>query len=181
MKIYYDTEFLEDGRTIDLISIGMVTEDGREYYAVSNDGSTIRKAMYHPWLRENVLPSLPITINEDHNTWKWDLSHPDWQCIKYTGTIGAEVRDFIRTIPDPQLWAWYGAYDHVAYAQLYGPMVELPEGLPMFTCDLKQEAERLGNPTVPQQEAGQHNAIADARHNRVIDEFLAGYATKVGA
>lgn len=51
MKIYYDCEFLEgkqDKRflgfkygttkpTIDLISIGLVAEDGREYYAISKD------------------------------------------------------------------------------------------------------------------------------------------------
>lgn len=35
MTIYaYDTEFLDDVRTIDLISISIVYEDGREYYAV---------------------------------------------------------------------------------------------------------------------------------------------------
>jgi hypothetical protein len=33
----FDTEFIEDGRTIDLISIGIVCEDGREYYAVNSD------------------------------------------------------------------------------------------------------------------------------------------------
>ena len=47
MKYFYDTEFLEGtqktwiGRktkpTIDLISIGIVCEDGREYYAISKD------------------------------------------------------------------------------------------------------------------------------------------------
>jgi hypothetical protein len=31
-KIYYDCEFLEDGERIHLISIGMVAEDGREFY-----------------------------------------------------------------------------------------------------------------------------------------------------
>jgi hypothetical protein len=35
--IDYDLEFLEDGRTIELISIGMVCDDGREYYAVNRD------------------------------------------------------------------------------------------------------------------------------------------------
>lgn len=35
MKYFFDTEFIEDGRTIDLVSIGIVCEDGREYYAVS--------------------------------------------------------------------------------------------------------------------------------------------------
>jgi hypothetical protein len=44
----------------------------------------------------------------------------------------------------------------------------------MWTSDLKQEAARLGNPKVPEQEAGEHNALADARHNKVIAAFLAG-------
>ena len=51
-------------------------------------------------------------------------------------------------------------------------MVSLPNGVPMWTNDLKQEAQRLGNPQVPQQDHGQHNALADARHNKVIAEFL---------
>lgn len=29
MKYWYDTELIEDGKTIDLISVGMVAEDGR--------------------------------------------------------------------------------------------------------------------------------------------------------
>lgn len=35
MRYFYDTEFIEDGHTIDLISIGVVAEDGRSYYAIS--------------------------------------------------------------------------------------------------------------------------------------------------
>ena len=35
MRYYLDTEFIEDGKTIDLISIGLVSEDGREYYAIN--------------------------------------------------------------------------------------------------------------------------------------------------
>jgi hypothetical protein len=107
--------------------------------------------------------------------------------------IANEVRDFIRQSalwdlqephpkPEvPQLWAWYGAYDHVALCQLWGRMIDLPKGVPMWTNDLKQECERLGNPQVPQQASGEHNALADARHNRVIDEFLAGLRAKAGA
>ena len=37
MKFFYDTEFIEDGTTIDLISVGVVGEDGREFYAVSTE------------------------------------------------------------------------------------------------------------------------------------------------
>ncbi len=35
MRYWYDTEFIEDGKTIDLISIGIVAEDGRELYLQS--------------------------------------------------------------------------------------------------------------------------------------------------
>ena len=52
-------------------------------------------------------------------------------------------------------------------------MIDLPEGVPMWTNDLKQECARLGDPRVPEQGPGEHNALADARHNRDIAEFLA--------
>lgn len=56
MKIFFDTEFYENGRTIDLISIGMVREDGEEYYAESPMGRSF--ANRSDWLKENVLPHL---------------------------------------------------------------------------------------------------------------------------
>ncbi|MGH3782429.1 MAG: polyadenylate-specific 3'-exoribonuclease AS, partial [Pseudonocardiaceae bacterium] len=37
MRFFYDCEFIEDGVTIELISIGVVDEQGREYYAVSTE------------------------------------------------------------------------------------------------------------------------------------------------
>ena len=36
-RYFYDCEFIEDGRTIDLVSIGVVDEHGREFYAVSTE------------------------------------------------------------------------------------------------------------------------------------------------
>jgi hypothetical protein len=56
MRFWFDTEFYEDGKTIELISIGVVSQDGREYYA-ETPGSD-RLAHQHPWLRENVWPHL---------------------------------------------------------------------------------------------------------------------------
>jgi hypothetical protein len=93
------------------------------------------------------------------------------------------VRDFILgtdpdMLPHVELWANYGAYDHVALAQLFGPMIDLPEGMPMFTRDIQQEAARLGlkDSDLPQQGEGLHNALSDARHNRVVRRFLAEHA-----
>lgn len=57
MKYFYDTEFLDNGTTVDLISIGIVAEDGREYYAVNLDMPTV-KIRDSEWLMENVMPQL---------------------------------------------------------------------------------------------------------------------------
>ena len=56
MRFFYDCEFIEDGTTIDLVSIGVVGEDGREFYAVSTEFDPSRAGA---WVRANVLPKLP--------------------------------------------------------------------------------------------------------------------------
>lgn len=168
MKIFYDCEFIDDGSTIGLISIGIVAEDGREYYAVNKDAAwkRIRK---HAWLVENVVCSLPRLHGDSRLNPGWgnplalNFEHP---AMKRRGDIANEVRDFLLSGDGkPQLWAWYAAYDHVCLAQLWGPMVNIPDGIPMLTYDLKQECDRQGNPDLPTQANGEHNALSDARHN----------------
>ena len=170
--IYYDTEFLEDGRTIELISIGMVREDGAELYLVNRD-MPVRRIRKHQWLMANVVPHLPkghgdrrLTVPE---RWLFDYADPT---VRTRAEIAARVRRFVTETTDPQLWAWYGAYDHVVLAQLFGRMIDLPTGIPMWTNDLRQEVERLGNPRMPEQPSGAHDALADARHLRVMADHL---------
>jgi hypothetical protein len=52
MRYWFDTEFIEDGKTIDLISIGIVAEDGRERYWESSEADHSKA---NDWVRENVL------------------------------------------------------------------------------------------------------------------------------
>jgi hypothetical protein len=44
----------------------------------------------------------------------------------------------------------------------------------MWTNDLRQETARLGltDDDMPKQASGHHNALADARHNQLMHEFL---------
>ncbi|ALC06362.1 hypothetical protein CDES_09885 [Corynebacterium deserti GIMN1.010] len=148
MRYFYDTEFIEDGRTIDLVSIGIVAEDGREYYAVST-GFDSAKA--NNWVRANVLNKLP------------NPSSPVW---KSPATIRDEVLEFLTSgKSQPELWAWVGAYDHVLLAQMWGDMAGLPREIPRFTRELKQYWEMAGYPRLPELPKGNHDALIDARHN----------------
>ncbi|MDN6431315.1 polyadenylate-specific 3'-exoribonuclease AS [Corynebacterium flavescens] len=148
MRYFYDTEFIEDGETIELVSIGIVGEDGSEYYAVSTE--------FHPeranaWVRENVLQQLPSPCD---SVWK------------SRRTIREDVYAFLNKHSTPvELWAWVGAYDHVVIAQLWGDMKSLPKRLPRYTRELKQYWEFAGRPALPEVPRGNHDALVDARHN----------------
>lgn len=152
MRYWYDTEFKEDGRTIDLISIGIVAEDGREYYAV-NDNADWPRIRQDEWLMANVVPTLGGPDN-----------------FRFKDLIANEVREFLTVDGKPDLWAWYGAYDHVTLCQLWGKMIDLPKGIPMFTRDLRSEVTRWT--PLPKQPDGLHNALADARWLKTRFEYV---------
>lgn len=153
MKFFLDTEFIEDGRTIDLISIGIVAEDGRELYCEFD--VDWRRA--NEWVAKHVLPSL----TEKAFTTRERAAR---EIVKF---IGAER---------PEFWGYYADYDWVALCQLFGRMVDLPNGWPMYCRDLKQWCDFLGNPKLPKQTSTEHHALADARWNRDIYAFLRGIA-----
>lgn len=160
MRFFYDCEFIEDGRTIELVSIGVVDTEGREFYAVSTEFDGSRAG---PWVRANVLPKLPSPAD------------PAWRS---RGQIRTDLLEFL-TAPggEIELWAWVGAYDHVALCQLWGAMPALPRPLPRFTRELRQRWEDAGCPPLPAPPSDAHDALADARHNlvrwRVIEAHLA--------
>ena len=109
MKYFLDTEFLEGAQkkwfeqtkpTIDLISIGIVSDDSREYYAISKDFNLkeawnrydIKKEWYSIdesnqstrdikvyWLRDNVL--LPIHYELAKRGLDFDYTFTEWKDI----------------------------------------------------------------------------------------------------
>lgn len=190
-RFFYDTEFIDDGKTIDLLSIGVVGEDGTEYYAVVDDLELINRAHNRPWLRENVVPFLPVAgvWSSETDTVQWDQGHPDIGAVKSRTQIAADLVSVLLSEPfgalgmgaPCELWAWFGAYDHVALAQLFGRMIDFPPGIPMFTHELVQRWEDVGRPNRPVQASGtQHNALADARWNRALWTVCAAAARSTG-
>ena len=161
MRFFYDCEFIEDGLTVELVSIGVVDEDGREFYAVSTDFDPARA---NDWVRKHVLEQLPSP------------SSPAWR-------PRTAIRDDLLTFLTEsagkiELWAWMAAYDHVCLAQLWGDMRALARQIPRFTHDLRQRWEDAGSPPMPPAPHDQHDALADARHNlarwRAIERVRAG-------
>lgn len=147
MHIYFDTEFIDDGKTIELISIGMVRADGAWLY-MENKECDLSGA--DPWILENVVPKL-------HG-----------KAVSYA-EIGRQVQDFVG--PNPTFWAYYPSYDWVALCQLYGRMLDIPKGWPKYCLDVKQEAVRLGITSLPKQTTPEHHALNDALWTKQAYEY----------
>lgn len=181
MKFWLDTEFIEAGdrQPIHLISLGAVSESGAEFY-LQNANAPLEKA--NEWVRRNVLPQLspcPLGLKP--------RQHAIGPCVapgcawKPKHVIAARFKEWVGLLskPDgfewvkPEFWGYYADYDWVVIAQMYGAMVELPKGWPMYCRDIKQWCDDLGNPVLPAQAEGEHNALADARWNKTAWYFLA--------
>lgn len=166
MRIWYDVEFVERGRDlpIQLVSIGMVREDGAELYRINPE--CLSNVSKHPWLSVNVGPYLPIKALP--GILSWDEEHPEYQHVSMSldGLID-DVLTFIQGTPNAELWAYYGAYDHVVLCQLFGSMAELPAGVPMLTEDVQQHWKWFGNgKPLPDEPWKLHHAMDDARWTR---------------
>jgi hypothetical protein len=140
MKVWFDTEFIEDGETIDLISIGLVREDGAKLYLESAECDLSRAS---GWVKENVIPHLVGGL-----------------CRKSRADMQRAIVDFCGG--SPEFWAYYADYDWVALCQLFGTMMDLPTGWPMFCLDLKQLCFLQGDPRLPSQPSTAHHALSDA-------------------
>jgi len=204
MKYFIDTEFHEYKRkpflskavdTIELISIGIVAEDGREYYAISKDFD-IKAAWKNEWLRENVLSSIyeenvhvsmrgicPFSFSSikaiikgfgksnkqiaegivdfvnpniqdliemftRHDQWLEIYYPKEFDYIKVHNTnipeaywkSGADGNNKNKKLiyNQPEFYGYYSDYDWVVFCWLFGRMIDLPKGFPMYCIDLKQ-------------------------------------------
>lgn len=176
MRYFFDTEFVEDGVTIDLISIAIVAEDGREYYAVHGeiDGKYDRykKALAHPFVSENVLPYVKRAVESGEAVVRWSDELPI-DIIQFTNP---------EKYGEPEFWADFASYDWVALCQLYGPMVNLPKGFPFYVRDVQQFRKMVSEYIKPIERIKdiygtiEHDALWDARNVmnkwKVCDEAM---------
>ncbi len=197
MKYFIDTEFIEDGKTIDLVSIGIVAEDGRELYLQSVEFDPSKAS---EWVQENVFPNLSVCphanvttdsrcpyvqdLHYHRNKGQCTFSDPDKRIIgahtdcswRTRNQLAHEVFVFmdVKKYGIPKLWGWCSGYDFVALCQIYGTMMDLPAGYPHYMRDMQHLLDERGiaDSALPQVEGTAHNALNDAKQIKAIFDHL---------
>lgn len=168
MNYYLDFEFIEGFKKplfgkrrhfIDLISVGIYCEDGREYYAISNEYNYKDAG---EWVQKNViLPMYLSTVSGDQRN-RFSVSY----FHKYYGLKNSEIaagilsfcksgykghdpnapnniwgRGQLKFADNPKFYGYFSDYDWVLFCSLFGTMMDLPAGFPMYCIDLKQSLD----------------------------------------
>ncbi|MEU6340224.1 hypothetical protein ABZ883_04645 [Streptomyces sp. NPDC046977] len=180
-RVYLDCEFdPKNLTTTGLISIAVTDQHGESYYAI-NAAADLQALLERPFIIAHVLPWLPIRVTYDAQDKPvgiaWDLDHPDACRILDPERIADDLADFFAAPAIPtgntQLYAYYGAQDLNRLHQLWGgDWNQMPDVIPRWFTDLKAIAVSLGDPELPEQSHREHDALADARHDRVLHDFL---------
>jgi len=174
-NVYLDTEFLPaDPSLSGFVSIGLTDDDGAEYYAVNRDFD-MKAFKKIPFMMDHVWPSLPKPHGDRRNFGKWPRLDVTDRAVKTIPQIAQDVADYFADThaTTTHLWAWYGAQDMCRLHSLWdNDWDRMPRQIPQFFHELETLRWQAGNPPMPEQPSGLHNALADARHNRTMHHFL---------
>lgn len=144
---------------IDLISIGIVCDDGRSYYAISNE---FKYDDASDWVKDNIIHKLPLkcqkkeSISQFRDRCRLDETYTGmWYEGKNNQRIALEIQEFVSgstrkdsgfsmsyTFHHPfgeiDFYGYFSDYDWVLFCSLFGTMMNLPEHFPKYCRDLKQ-------------------------------------------
>ena len=197
-KLFFDTEFTGLHQNTTLISIGLISECGKTFYAELTDYD---KTQLDDWLNENVIANLLFSdkITKSYDGWencisdkntyidaldfslaKKDMS--EFECIGKTPMVKDRLEKWLSQFEEIEIWSDCLAYDWVLFNQIFGHAFNIPKNLyyiPFDLCtlfyakgiDADISREKFGCGEV-YSEMPKHNALWDARVIKMCYERL---------
>lgn len=197
-KIFMDTEFTGLTQDTSLISIGMVTEDKRRFYAEFNDYPA---GKIDEWLQDNVIVNLAMKtpLPGEEEWWSWgknsvqmrgsseeikkgledwfqDLlgGHLSW--VDYDDSICPKKVE----VPSIEIWSDCLSYDWVLFCNLWGHAFNIPKCIYYIPFDICTLFRSKGiDPDANREEFSgyqlkgeKHNALHDAKVIKACYEKL---------
>lgn len=173
-KVFFDTEFTGLHQSTTLISIGLVADDGKTFYAEFTDYD---ESQVDDWVQENVIDNLIYPQDEgcglEYTNEGEYTKEGDPPTVK--GTWGssaymAVLRRWIERLGEVEMWSDCLAYDWVLFCELFGGAMSIPENIHYIPFDICTLFKMRGiDPDINREEfAGmtdgsqKHNALWDA-------------------
>lgn len=178
-KVFFDTEFSGLHKNTTLISIGLISECGKTFYAELTDYDT---AQIDEWLQTNVLDNLLLRdfiLDNSNNDFYYSGGYDNLLLKSNTYTLETKLRDWLNQFEQVEIWSDCLSYDWVLFNNIFGHAFNIPENVHYIPYDIctvfkmkdidpdisRKEFSGLENET-------QHNALADAKMIKACYERL---------
>lgn len=152
-KVFFDTEFTGLEKSSELISIGLISDCGKEFYAeVSDYDKSLVEG--NQWIKENVIAN---------------LKGGDFEMTKEQ--LKAALTEWFDQFDKIEAWADVNQYDWVMFCDIFGSAFEIPGHIYYIPFDLVGLFREKGIDTDINREefsgikkdAEKHNALWDAK------------------
>lgn len=177
MKVFFDCEFTGLHQKTTLISIGLVAEDGRSFYAELDD---YNQSQVDEWIRENVIANL-LPQDTEYNMGRTGAN--DWTVLGDRKEVAYLLEKWLSQFDTVEMWSDCLSYDWVLFCDLWGHALNTPKIIYYIPFDIATFLRVAGaDPDVNREkfarmedspEKVKHNALWDARVIKACYERLA--------
>jgi len=163
-KVFFDTEFTGLHQKTTLISIGLISECGKTFYAEFNDFDSTQ---VDDWIQEHVINKL------EYNSFYQKLKENDGNVFykSTTSNIKDKLITWLEQFEKIEIWSDCLAYDWVLFNQLFGHALNIPSKvyyIPFDICTLFKVYDI--DPDISREkfsgmmdQSQKHNALWDAK------------------
>lgn len=175
-KIFFDTEFTGLRQDTTLISIGLVSECGKTFYAELTD---YNDAQVDEWIREHVIDNLILNdydVDKHYEPYSENVRiRGDARVVE--NALGHWLGQFERV----EMWSDCLSYDWVLFCQIWGGAQNVPDNvyyIPFDICTLFKVKDI--DPDISREDFACGASFADAietcgapmKHNAMWDAFI---------
>lgn len=166
-KLFFDTEFTGLHQNTTLISIGIVSEDGKEFYGETND---YNRNQVNEWIQENVINGLSLQNTRPGITRYYELP-TQMVCFGNSDFIKQQLNNWLTTFEFVEIWSDTLAYDWILFNQIFGHAFNIPKNVYYIPFDIATVMKiKNVDPDTNREEFAEmkkdsqkHNALWDAK------------------
>ena len=170
-KVFFDTEFTGLHQKTTLISIGLISDCGKTFYAELTDYD---KSQVDDWINNNVISNL--TMTEDDNA----AFLGSWRLVADSKTVKEALTKWFEQFEQVEIWSDCLSYDWVLFNQIFGHAFNIPNNIYYIPFDICTLFKAKGiDPDISREEfsdmkenSQKHNALWDAKVIKRCYELL---------
>jgi hypothetical protein len=184
-KLFIDLEFTGLHQATTPISLGIVSECGKTFYAEFTDYD---RTQLNDWLEENIIPNTWVAVHEPITSMGEVVGDSRWADVHVFGSsdyIKPFLEKWLSQFDKIVIWSDCLAYDWVLFNQIWGHAFSIPENIYYIAMDICTVFEMNNiDPDISREEYCEienfteektkvlYNDFKSVKHNALWDAFI---------